>query len=147
MRISETTLATTTSRADQKKRKKISDNSPFSELLSGVDAATEVAAVSDVAPIASVESMLAIQEVSDDELTRRKAVREGFDALEALEEWRHALLMGSLSESQIRHIHQTVHAQKSRCTDPELQAVLDDIELRTAVELAKLEMSFTRRFA
>ena len=50
-----------------------------------------------------------------------------------------ALLGGELSQGQLDNLARTVREQRSATDDPKLEAVLDEIETRAAVELAKLE--------
>jgi hypothetical protein len=50
-----------------------------------------------------------------------------------------ALLGGDLSQAQLDRLSRAVREQRSATEDPKLEAVLDEIETRAAVELAKLE--------
>ena len=50
-----------------------------------------------------------------------------------------ALLGGELSQAQLDRLSRAVREQRSATEDPKLEAVLDEIETRAAVELAKLE--------
>ncbi|NBR29945.1 MAG: hypothetical protein EBT83_16285 [Betaproteobacteria bacterium] len=64
--------------------------------------------------------------------------------LDALEQLRDGLLSGSLPVATLRNLERMVAQERALVSDPKLNAVLDDIELRAAVELAKLEMSGMR---
>lgn len=83
--------------------------------------------------------MLMLQEVSDEEANRKKAVRQGHLTLDALENLRDSILFGDVTERQLHHIAQLIEKQREIIVSPQLKAVLDDIELRVAVELAKFE--------
>lgn len=89
--------------------------------------------------------MLSLQEVSDDEVTTKKAVKQGHVTLDILEEFRLGLLTGTLSESSIIQLEKLVSSQRLKTNSAKLNAILDDIELRAAVELAKIEMAKARR--
>ena len=82
--------------------------------------------------------MLAIQEVADAGAGRGRGIRRGFDLLERLEQLRQALVMGTLSVTQIERLADLVAGQKELVNDAALAEVLNEIEIRAAVELAKL---------
>ncbi len=46
--------------------------------------------------------------------------------------------MGAISESKLSALMRTVRENRDQVDDPRMAAVLDEIELRAAVELAKL---------
>lgn len=91
---------------------------------------------------AGVDALLALQEVSDtsDEGEgRRQAQQHGEGLLDRLDELRLALLEGRVPQSLLRRISQGLARRPQSGSNSKLEAVLDDIELRAAVELAKLE--------
>jgi len=59
--------------------------------------------------------------------------------LDQLDELRHGLLDGSISEESLGNLSKLVRAKRENVDDPQLMEVLDEIELRAEVELAKLE--------
>lgn len=126
-----------------KRTSQASSGGDFLGLISGGSEASESATVTatDAVPLTSLDAMLSLQEISDDELRRKKAVADGFDTLETLEDLRHSLLVGRVPEHVLRGLTLKVARQRQQISDPRLLAVLDDIELRAAVELAKLEMA------
>ncbi len=131
------------STASIRKKRASSQVSGFSGFLDGAgetesSGATENSA--PAAPLSDVGQMLLLQEVSDEEAHRKKAVRHAHLTLDALDDLRTAILMGDVSERQLQHIASIVTQQRQLIVSPHLQQVLDDIELRVAVELAKFEM-------
>jgi hypothetical protein len=90
------------------------------------------------ARIAPANNLLALQEITDGTQSRRRAVKRGKDLLDRLDEIRHGLLLGTLSPDRLVALARTLRDQRAHIDDPQLIAVLDDIELRAAVELAKL---------
>lgn len=114
----------------------------FDEVLASAGEQMHAAAqISDATPIASLDHMLALQEISDDESRRKTLVKQGEMSLEALDKLRNALLMGVLPQSTLRHLEKVVAQQRAVIApDPRLASILDEIELRAAVELAKIEM-------
>lgn len=87
---------------------------------------------------ASANTLLSIQEVGDSLDGRRRAVKRGEDILERLDELRHGLLVGAYPVEKLDDLLVMVRRQQSSVADPKLRAILADIEIRAAVELAKL---------
>ena len=58
--------------------------------------------------------------------------------LDELEQIRLGLLLGQIPRARLEQLAQMVRARREQLDDPKLIAILDDIELRAAVELAKL---------
>ncbi len=116
----------------------------FSDALSSAEAALgagEVELATPVAALSSANSLLGLQEVEADEFKRRKAYKRGRLTLEALAQLRDALLLGALPIATIEKLERIVAQERSATNDPVLNSVLDEIELRAAVELAKLEVA------
>lgn len=135
---------TTTQRSAPAKRKKEVSSTVFSGILSSAkqaDGVLEAPPATETAPLSNVTMMLSLQEVSDDEIAVKKALKHGHVTLDILEELRHGLLMGQFSESSVKQLEQLVSNQRSPTNSPKLNAILDDIELRAAVELAKIEVA------
>ena len=108
----------------------------FAAHLSGDEG--QPAAVGGPARLAPTNNLLALQEVTDATQSRRRAVRRGKDLLDRLDEIRHALLLGSISPDRLVALARALRDQRAQIDDPQLIGVLDEIELRAAVELAKL---------
>lgn len=91
------------------------------------------------APIAAggIDALLALQAVDDATTGRRKAVKRANLLLDALEEIKGDLLAGLVSEGRLNRAIALLQQAKTQ-VDPELEAVVADIELRVRVELAKL---------
>jgi hypothetical protein len=107
--------------------------SVFGDLLAG-----ETAPAASAPPALGVGGLLAAQELPDATEERRRAVEHGFDLLDRLDGLRLALLDGRLDRQSLQGLAESVRQARSTVDDPGLAAVLDGIELRAAVELAKL---------
>lgn len=105
-------------------------------VASSGDAATPV---SHAAPVAPVDSLLSLQEVSDRREGKRKAIRRATSMLDVLEDLRMGLLMGRIPRPRLEQLITLVEKQRDHVHDPRLETVLDEIELRAKVELAKLQ--------
>ena len=89
-----------------------------------------------IAPATSLDAMLALQQVDDPLLKKRKLVRRGTQLLDTLEDMKSDLLTGRVSEGRLNQL-MAVLSQARDKADPRLESLLDDIELRARVELAK----------
>lgn len=116
----------------------------FAEALARAEGVGNVDAtegVSSVGAIGTLTGLLGAQEVDENEVRKRKAIKRGRLTLDALANLRDALLMGELPHSTLTQLEKLVEQERDHTTDPILMQILDEIELRAAVELAKLEMS------
>ncbi len=111
--------------------------SNFSEHLDETEGAL---AAQGANPLGVVTNVLDIQEV-DDALERaaRGKVRAE-DLLDKLDDIRMDLLTGGLSKTKLLRLSQMVNSRRPEIEDPKLNEILDEIDLRAQVELAK----FTR---
>jgi hypothetical protein len=91
--------------------------------------------------IASVESILTLQGMDDSTGGRSKGVQYGEQLLDMLDEVRDGLLAGGIPRGTLNRLATAVSRRHEGFADPKLQNVLDEIELRARVELAKLEQS------
>jgi hypothetical protein len=93
--------------------------------------------VSSAAPSQPIEAILTVQEVSDPSGGRTRGVRRGFDLLDQLDRLRRAIMLGDLTRDQIERLAALVAAQREQVDEPALVELLNEIEVRAAVELAK----------
>ena len=89
-------------------------------------------------PLAALSGVLAVQEVEDPRAERRRAVRHGDSLLDELRALQLGVVDGRVSEGTLRRLAGLVDGLRPAAGDARLAAVLDAIELRAAVELAKL---------
>ena len=71
---------------------------------------------------------------------RRRAVKRGRTALDALEALKLALLIGTLDTAALAALKTAAAGLAQRTGEPDLDTVLAEIELRVEVELAKIGM-------
>ncbi|POF28192.1 flagellar assembly protein FliX [Roseibium marinum] len=104
------------------------------------DLGTEVSQTAQTAGGASIQGMdalLALQEVDEVAERRSRAAKRGHSMLDSLEAVRADLLAGHVSEDRLELLAQEVSRRQSS-GDPDVDSVMDEIELRVKVELAKL---------
>ena len=143
MKVSKTR---TTSTSQTKKTRKVvaSDAPAFATHLEKTKKTSEgVSSVGEIGGVAAVGSILAAQEVGDDdgEKARQQMQKYGADVLDRLDEIQRDLLVGAIPKDRLTNLAQTLRAKKSSVDDPALLQIINDIELRAEVELAK----FTRK--
>lgn len=111
----------------------------FAALMAAAPPAVEPAA----APSAtvSVEALLALQTANDEAEAQAtgRAAAHGRDLLDRLERLRLDLLAGAVPLASLTALAAGVRAQRIAGADARIDAVLDEIELRASVELAKFE--------
>ena len=90
-------------------------------------------------PIAALDSILALQDMGDPADGRSKGLAHGEQLLEILDSVRDGLLAGGIPRATLNRLAVAVTRRHDVFADPRLQDVLDQIELRAHVELAKLE--------
>ncbi len=145
MKISDTNPIRPSGAASVKKRSGVT-GSNFDTYLDEADAAASTGETLATSPVAaaSLDAMLSLQEMPEEELRRKKAVTRATSALDQLEQLRHSLLLGRIPAYILRNLSNILAEHKERLTDQRLNEVIEDIELRAAVELAKLEMAQKR---
>ena len=89
----------------------------------------------------AVDAVLAIQTVGDSTsgAANARARQWGFDTLDRLEQIRTDLLLGAIPKERLISLAQMVSERRQHAEDPQLNELLDDIELRVRVEIAKFE--------
>ncbi len=111
---------------------------PTSSEESGAAATTAHAA--SAGPVGSLAALLALQEPSTPPERRRKAVRRAGHILDALDDLRIAVLdPEGVDGAALQRLQGAVREVRNQTEDPGLEDVLEEIELRAAVEIAKRE--------
>lgn len=101
-------------------------------------------AATGTTPLAALSNLLAIQEVPDPTTGKKRAILHGTTLLDELKELQIDLVQGWVSEDSLRSLAHMLDQPRPTIDDPGLNQVLDDIELRAAVELAKIERDADR---
>lgn len=116
------------------KKRKSAAAGGFSDMLDGVE---ETGAPTGISPPPMVGGILSVQEIAGDETRRGRTVKRGHRMLDALEALKLSILLGDVPVDQLDAIRLRMREQKERVNDPELREVMNQIEIRAAVELAK----------
>ena len=103
-------------------------------------AASATTSASAPSAVTDVSALMALQGVDDVTERRRRAIRRGGGLLDRLEELKLALLMGEAGEGALDRLTRTLREERPVDADAELNSLLDQIDLRAAVELAKADL-------
>ncbi len=127
-----------TSAARRNERNGSTKSGTFAKALAVGAEAPPLSAVSGGAALAPVDALLALQEVPDDPGGRNRGRRHGEALLDHLDDLRLGLLSGRMSLGGLERLSAMVASKRDQVDDPRLTQILDEIEIRAAVELAKL---------
>ena len=112
----------------------------FSLPSGGASSAGASSAASAAGGVAGVSALMALQGVEDATERRRRAMRRGGGLLDRLDELKLMMLAGQDGVGVLNNLARAVREERPDSADPGLNAVLDQIDLRAAVELAKADM-------
>jgi hypothetical protein len=87
--------------------------------------------------ISTVDALIALQGVDGPAERKKRAVAKGRRALDVLDQIKVGLLDGSVDQSALARLKVAADGLNDASGDPGLDAVLGEINLRVAVELAK----------
>jgi hypothetical protein len=129
--------------ASTKKKMAAANTGEFAERVrgvAGVHAAEDAHGVEGVAKVGAVDAVFAIQEVPDSTEGRSKGLvfKYGDELLDRLDEFRLAILAGVISKERLTELAQMLRQKKKETNDPRLNEIIEEIELRAEVEVAKL---------
>ncbi len=124
-----------------KRKKKVGGKGrEFAERLKEAAAVAEVHSGVEPSTVTAVDSVLSVQESSDatDHPSRNIARRYGAEILDRLDDLRKDILFGAVPKDKLAEIARKMRAKRQQSDDPKLNAIIDEIELRAEVEIAKL---------
>lgn len=93
--------------------------------------------LSGAGAIGSVDALLALQGAGDFREAKKQATERAFSLLDVLDDLKIALLDGTLPRQTLVRLMETLKSRRETTDDPRLEAMLDEVEVRAAVELAK----------
>jgi hypothetical protein len=133
MRIYESSVA---ARAAAPKTARRAASGTFS--LSAPEDAGRSGASAPLRAVASLDALIALQGVEDPTERRRRVVARGRKALDALDALKLRLLDGTVDRATLSRLRLAGEGLTETTGDVLLDAVMREIDLRVAVELAKL---------
>lgn len=107
--------------------------------ISNPGAAPSSAAATPATSLAGLDAILTLQSNADTpEERRRRSARRGNDLLDGLDRLKASLLTGRVATRDLQAIATRLGERAGISGDPRLDGLIAEIELRAAVELAKL---------
>lgn len=120
------------------RRKSVTGPGGFEQALSQSEDTQAAAPVSGSAPVQSVDAVLALQGVDDATQGRARAAREGRRLIDALDRLKLDLLDGQVDRAHMDRLANLLTTLPRDTGDATLDAILQGVETRARVELAKL---------
>jgi len=116
-----------------------SGSTAFSGLL-GADESEAPAHAAAASSIAGIDSLLLAQEAEDptERAARKRMHKRADDLLQELDKIKVGMLTGTLSVGNLIDIADVVASHRERLKDPMLTSLLDEIDLRAQIEIAKM---------
>jgi Class II flagellar assembly regulator len=105
--------------------------------LGGAEAPKAQTAAMALRTLGGIDALMALQGVEDPTEKRRRAVKFGRRALDALDELKLGLISGSLDQATMLRLKSVAGDLREPTGDPGLDQVMAEIDLRVSVELAK----------
>ena len=103
-------------------------------------AAASPAASASVGGVSDVSALMALQGVESATERRRRAIRRGGGLLDRLDQLKLAMLSGEAGEGALESLGRMLREERPSDADEGLNSLLEQIDLRAAVELAKAEV-------
>jgi hypothetical protein len=91
--------------------------------------------------LGGIDALIALQGIEDPVERRRRVVKSGRRALDALDELKLGLLAGTLDQATMLRLKSVAADLHDASGDDQLDQVMAEIDLRVAVELAKAGIS------
>ncbi len=124
------------SKADQKR----TGDGAFDSMIGDTEETAAQAPVTRPTSIGALDALLSLQEAESgtSEEAAKKARKRASDLLDHLDQVKVGLLTGELPRSTLQQLAHTISLHREQALDPKLAEILDEIDLRAQVELAKL---------
>ncbi|MDR3423920.1 MAG: flagellar assembly protein FliX [Alphaproteobacteria bacterium] len=119
------------------KRAGKSGGSSAASFANQLDEGEETSATGSLASANAISGILGVQEVDDALAHASRGKMRAEEILNRLEDLRMELLSGGISRERLMQLTRIVGARKAQIKDPRLAEILDEIDLRAQVELAK----------
>ena len=91
--------------------------------------------------VATLDAIVPVDSATIEEQHKNLAKGRAVFILDRLEDIRQGLLLGAISQSGLQELARTIREARGETLDPKMSDILDDIELRAKIELAKLEQN------
>lgn len=124
-------------------QKKTGDGGAFLDALGDMGEPSGVTGATATHSIANIDLLLSAQAVEDPTeraARQRMKLRAGL-LLNELEKVRHGMLSGGLTVGNMLDVADVVASHREKIADPQLTSILDEIDLRAQIEIAKMKLA------
>jgi len=124
----------------RKTAKSGADDGAFVEALRGTAGSDAAEAAQTTGGVGSVNGIFAVEQTQDatDHRSRGLMMEYGNDLIDQLDRIRMGLVAGAISKDRLQDIARRLRERKITSDDPRLNDLIQDVELRVEVEIAKL---------
>ena len=124
----------------RKANKTAGGDSGFADALRDVSGPEATGPAQTTSGVGAVSAILAMQQTADatDHRSRGLMMEYGNDLLYQLDKISMAILGGAISKDRLQDIARRLRERKITSDDPKLNDLIDEVELRVEVEIAKL---------
>lgn len=126
-----------TTPASRKRETGRTGGAAFEPASAGASRAGGVSGAAGPVGIASIDALLALQGEAAGDALRHKAAGRAFTLLDLLDDIKIALLEGGVPRAKLNALLNALSVQRDETHDARLESVLDEVETRAMVELAK----------
>ena len=140
MKVGETKGAGATSKSKSSSSSQASSGADFSQYVHG--GASEASGADTTQSIAHLDALLAAQEAEDptQKSAKKRVYVRADTVLDKLEDVRLKMLGGNLTVGHMIDVADVVASHREKIDDPTLTAIMDEIDLRAQVEIAKIRV-------
>lgn len=121
------------------------EGADFSQYMtSGTQGAASASATQS---IAQIDALLAVQGAEDptQRAAKKRARIRADNILDKMDQIRLAMLGGNLTVGHMVDVADVIASHRDKIDDPALSAIMDEIDLRAQVELAKMRVSMDQK--
>ena len=124
----------------KRKSKAAGDSETFADNLRKTRDSLDSSVAPDATAVSAADAVLAAQDVGDtlDDASQRRRLK-GFadDILDRLDDLRLGIIMGRFPKDKLADLAQRLRQKRQQTKDPRLNEIIQEIELRAEVEIAK----------
>lgn len=126
--------------SSRKAAKPSADDGAFVEALRGASGPEAAEVAQPTGGVGSVSGIFAVEQAQDatDHRSRGLMMEYGNDLIDQLDRIRMGLVTGGISKDRLQDIARRLRERKITSDDPRLNDLIQDVELRVEVEIAKL---------
>jgi hypothetical protein len=123
-----------------KTEKKKTGDGAFESMVGDSEETSAQAPVTRPNAVHALDALLTLQaaEGGTSEEAAKRAKKRGLDLLDQMDKIKIGLLTGELQKSTLQQLANTIGSHRDQVMDPKLAEILDEIDLRAQIELAKL---------